>query len=307
MDFATYQQRALLTDQAPLPTDGEPDGRAMLVPLLGLAGEVGELLSEYKKLLRDGKSHKLFQDRVAEELGDLLWYLSNAATKFGLDLDEVAARNLAKCRDRWAVVDRSHLDTMSRPIALDAGFPEAERLPRQFVVVIEPVDGGSRVMIRALVNGRQAGDDLTDNAYEDDGYRFHDVFHLAYAAVLGWSPVLRQLLRRKRKSMARVDEVEDGGRAKAIEEGISAMVFSYAVDHNFLDGAEGVDFDLLRTIKRMTAHLEVSRCSAGEWERAILVGFEVWRRLRALGGASLAIDLDAGTIRLVQQSADVPA
>jgi len=37
--------------------------------LLGLAGEAGGLLSEYKKFLRDGSAHKLFKQRVGEELG----------------------------------------------------------------------------------------------------------------------------------------------------------------------------------------------------------------------------------------------
>ena len=42
--------------------------------------------------------------------------------------------------------------------------------------------------------------------------RFHDIFHLSYAAILGWSPTVRALLRCKRKSDPRVDEVEDGGK-----------------------------------------------------------------------------------------------
>jgi len=50
----------------------------------GLAGEAGQVLSEYKKYLRDGDSHILFKERFAEELGDLLWYLANTATKFDL-------------------------------------------------------------------------------------------------------------------------------------------------------------------------------------------------------------------------------
>jgi hypothetical protein len=54
---------------------------------------------------------------------------------------------------------------------------------------------------------------MADNAYERAGYRFHDVFHLAFAAVLGWSPITRALLKRKRKSSPEVDEVEDRGRS----------------------------------------------------------------------------------------------
>ena len=85
MDLRTYQERARRTDRNPA-----TDERGLMIPLLGLAGEAGELLTEYKKFLRDGESHRLFRERFAEELGDLLWYLADLATKFGLDLGEVA-------------------------------------------------------------------------------------------------------------------------------------------------------------------------------------------------------------------------
>ena len=58
----------------------DPNSSEMLVPLLGMVGELGELLAEYKKWLRDGQAYALFPDRAREELGDLLWYLSNTAT-----------------------------------------------------------------------------------------------------------------------------------------------------------------------------------------------------------------------------------
>ena len=83
------------------------------------------------------------------------------------------------------------------------------------------IEGDDRQSIRVLINGVPFGEELTDNAYDHDGYRFHDIFHFAYAAVLGWSPITRALLRRKRKSRPLVDEVEDGGRAAVIEEGIA--------------------------------------------------------------------------------------
>lgn len=46
MNFLSYQIEAAKTDQAAL--DNE---KGILVPLLGLAGEVGTLLSEYKEFL----------------------------------------------------------------------------------------------------------------------------------------------------------------------------------------------------------------------------------------------------------------
>ena len=57
-----------------------------------------------------------------------------------------------------------------------------------------------------------------------------------------------------------------------------------------------LDFQLLRTIKDMTSHLEVRQCTTGEWEQAILQGFEVWRAVLAARGGRIAVDLDARRI-----------
>lgn len=283
MDISEYQREAQKTDQVSL-----RGSVGMIVPLLGLAGETGELLSEYKKHLRDGEAHRLFKERVAEELGDLLWYVANVASKFDLDLGEVARQNLDKCRNRWGA--RGAVHTVHD---FDGRFQEGERLPRQFIVEFRDEASAGATRLRAYVGGEQIGDPLTDNSYEDDGYRFHDVFHLAYAAVLGWSPVTRRILCRKRKSDQRVDEVEDGGRAQVIEEGVAALAFDYARRHNFLSGVASLDYHLLKTIKSVTAHLEVAECTFGDWERAILNGFEVWRRLAENHGGSVSVDLDA--------------
>src|SRR3984893_19186860 len=101
MDFDRYQKEALRTDRVPA-RDGSDDVLSLIVPMLGLAGETGQLLSEYKKHLRDGEAHRLFKERVSEELGDLLWYVANVASKFDLSLSDIAATNLAKVKQRWA-------------------------------------------------------------------------------------------------------------------------------------------------------------------------------------------------------------
>ena len=79
-------------------------------------------------------------------------------------------------------------------------------------------------------NGLNIGDRLTDNIMKKDDYRFHDVFHYSYAAVLGWSAVLRALMRIKRENRPEVDEGQDGGRAILIEEGVATWVFGHAKD-----------------------------------------------------------------------------
>ena len=79
------------------------------------------------------------------------------------------------------------------------------------------------------------------------------------------------------------------------------MVFSYAERRNFLEGAEGVSFELLRTIKDMTAHLEVSCRTEGEWEKAIVEGFRIWRQVRDSGEGGLQADLERGIIALTSR------
>lgn len=285
MNLNTYQEEAQKTDR--VPTQGvSVAGIDVIVPLLGLAGEAGELLSEYKKHLRDGDSHQLFKERISEELGDLLWYIANVAAKFKLNLEDIAVGNLRKVRDRWGGLEQS-----SR--VLDAAYEERERFPRNFVVELSEVVVDGKVKIRARMNGKRIGDDLTDNADDPDGYRFHDVFHLGYTAVLGWSPVIRKLLKRKRKSDPKVDEVQDGGRAQVIDEGIAALVFGYPKEHNWLQGVSELDYHLLRTIKGLTSMLEVRERSIADWQRAILLGFKVWRQVLEHGGGKIHVNLDA--------------
>jgi NTP pyrophosphatase (non-canonical NTP hydrolase) len=274
------------------------DSNALIVPLLGMAGEVGSLLEEYKKHLRDGDAHLLFSAHVAEELGDILWYLANTATKFGLDLADIAATNLAKTRDRWPPAGYGE-----RYRLFDEDFPAHEQLPRLFRAhIVDRIAEGGKGRITLTIDGEPAGDPLQDNAYDDDGYRFHDVFHLAHAAKLGWSPVLRGRLltpRRKRRSVPAVDEVEDGGRAIVIDEAIVAYVWEYAKRHRFLDGVTTVDYPVLKTIRQLTGGLEVAARTAHDWEEAILAGYRVFREIRVRGGGALAVDLQARSIELV--------
>ncbi len=284
MDLRSYQSAASKTDC--FQAGGSAD---LMLPLLGLAGEVGELQSEYKKALRDGDAPELFRDRFAEELGDVLWYVANLATKLDFDLNQIAELNLHKSRERWG--RRCGL-LVPRP-AFDEGYPEDERLPRRLRVHLKPEElTGGRNVVQAYVGSCKLGDHLTDNAYVKDGYQFHDAFHYAFAAVLGWSPITRWLLNRKRKSRPEVDEVEDGARAKAAEEGISLFVFSHAKEYNWLEGKASVSSEMLRSIKWMASGLEAAKCSTGEWGDAIIQGFAAWRVIERNHGGVLSLDLD---------------
>ncbi|RSS85840.1 pyrophosphatase, partial [Streptomyces sp. WAC02707] len=225
--------------------------------------------------------------QLREELGDVLWYVAALAHRFDLDLDDIATASLEKTKDRWRPTpDTEH-------VRFDDQFPDHERLPRQTTLTFTPTPrDGRTVIVLTREDGTPAGDPLTSASHVEDDYRFHDAFHLAHAAVLGWSPVTRFLLGRKRRSHLRTDEAEDGGRAIAIEEGISALVFSYAARHRYFADINHIDNELLTTISHMTAHLEVSICRAADWEQAIFTGYTAWRQLREQDGGTVHLDLD---------------
>lgn len=303
MELTVYQRDAWRYDQYP-----EDPARGLAVALLGLGGEVGTLQTAQKKLVRDDEPRTDATAVATEDIGDVLWYLADTATRLGIDLGDAAQANLAKIAQRWqphgygfpytvmtalpSPPGRRGLRVLPAPRLYDAAHDLANRLPRQFEVVIAPLDAAEPDRVLPVWNGRPCGDRIGDNAYTADQYRFHDSFHLGYAAVLGWSPVFRSIAGLKRKDHEVVDEVEDGGRAIAIEEGLSAFLFDEAERSGWYATVRHVSGDALALCRRMTANLEVQDATDSEWEASILAGFDVWRYLAELGSGVICGDLD---------------
>jgi NTP pyrophosphatase (non-canonical NTP hydrolase) len=91
MKLNTYQGLALET--AVYPKDVK-----VIYPLLGLAGEAGEVADKYKKVLRGDK--ELDADALAGEVGDVLWYVAVLAFDLGYTLEEIAQKNVVKLASR---------------------------------------------------------------------------------------------------------------------------------------------------------------------------------------------------------------
>jgi NTP pyrophosphatase (non-canonical NTP hydrolase) len=231
-------------------------------------------------------------------LGETLWHLAALASLYGLSLEDVACANLAKLDGRFGRGQSTPLHDELRP--------QPERLPRRFQVAFVPI--GPR-RSRMYLNGRtRLGDDLTDNSYSEDGYRFHDAMHLAFAAKLGWSPVLRRLMGRKRRSDERLDEVEDGARAAIVEEAVIKIIHAEGVRREALGSGRNlgsqplfsaggdISFALLRSLGDLVDGLEVATNRQWEWEDAILCGFELFHTLKARGRGTVSIDLDARSL-----------
>lgn len=92
-----YQTQALKTAIFP---DEDPTV-AIAYLSLGLCGEAGEVANKIKKFIRDGTNS---YDDLADELGDVLWYIAVLAhyleADTALNLDDIAARNLYKLSER---------------------------------------------------------------------------------------------------------------------------------------------------------------------------------------------------------------
>ena len=285
MDLDEYQTRSAATDHRPDPGD-------ISFPLLGLAGEVGSLVAEYKKRVRGDTLSGRFLEEAREDLGDLLWYLAALARTLDIPLSEIAQSNLRKISAAW--------DTkLPPPSNYDLQFPESQRLPRSFQIRFKSHQHGGLHRVSMYLGKSAVGDPLDDNSDVEDFYRFHDSFHLACAAVLGWSPVIRQLLRRKRKVDQDIDRIEDGARARVIEEGLSAFVFTVAGKYDYFNGVTRVDWDLLKTVRKMTGHLEVRDQPYIAWQSAILQAYEVWRSLTQNNGGLVEGNLDERRLRFV--------
>lgn len=352
-------------------TDRRPESEKLRIAVLGIFGELGSLMSEVKKGIREGPSYISYRETLNEEAGDLLWYFAALSLTLDWPLSRLLTAALKSpvseadsfeqiesllgglhenAPDPWLLAGEragalaAHVGTngdvsklfdlaasalravllafrsadlgLVKPITHNAEkslsrFPisrlplklyderqapdsssirKDERLPGYLPVEFREITIGKKTVVVQSAFTIKIGDPLTDNIGEDDNYRFHDVFHLAYAAILGWSPVLRALLKCKRKSCPALDENQDGARAILIEEGISTLVFNHAKPHLFA-GAEGVDYRLLATIKDFVKGYEVDDQPFWAWERAILRGYDVFRELVAARKGRVTLDL----------------
>ena len=222
--------------------------------------------------------------RVVDVATDYLAALQASKLSFA----DVARGNVQKARGAFITPRLEDL------VDFDAEFIPEEQLPRSFKIRVNQRTGGKSYL---QWNGVFVGDPLTDNIADADGYRFHDVFHFAYVAILHWSPVVRALIKHKRKSNSDYDEAQDSGRAIVVEEGLTAWIFSRAKELNFFEGQERVSLGILKTIGEFVTGYEVAQCPLKLWERAILDGYDVFRQIRAAEGGWIIGDRALRTIR----------
>ncbi len=96
MTFDEYQENASSTAIYP------NRGNNITYPVLGLAGETGEVAEKTKKLIRDknGIITDEFKDDIKKELGDVLWYIAAVASELDLAMSDIAQTNIDKLFSR---------------------------------------------------------------------------------------------------------------------------------------------------------------------------------------------------------------
>ncbi len=94
MQVNEYQKAAMATLNPAL------DKKDVLInSVMGLCGESGEAIDIVKKWLMQG--HELDREHLVRELGDVAWYLAEAATALDVPLEAVFQGNLDKLRQRF--------------------------------------------------------------------------------------------------------------------------------------------------------------------------------------------------------------
>ena len=94
MEINEYQKLAMKTLNPEL-----SQKEVLINSVMGLCGESGEVIDIVKKWLSQG--HELDKERLAKELGDVAWYLAEAATALDLPLEQIFQGNINKLKERY--------------------------------------------------------------------------------------------------------------------------------------------------------------------------------------------------------------
>jgi NTP pyrophosphatase (non-canonical NTP hydrolase) len=95
-DFDDYQKQAKKTAKYP------DIGKNFAYPVIGLAGETGEVSEKIKRVIREdgGKVTKEARLEITKELGDVMWYIAQLSTELKIKLSDVIALNIKKLTRR---------------------------------------------------------------------------------------------------------------------------------------------------------------------------------------------------------------
>lgn len=293
MTFDEYQDASRRSDSIPLSGDEK-----LHFILLGISDEFGQINGLIKKFMRHDIAVEAKRNDVLSRLGDTLWYMARLADHLNARLSDVASDNLTFLERRW-LQDQDSLFSARQEFYSE----DNEKLPDLLEFFFERQETGGLALMRLStpIHG-QVGDIVDDNEYKEDYYRFHDVIHIGLMACLRWSPVFRKLLAKKRKHDAILDRVEDGAKARDVEEALSRLIFHYFEQNRFLGGATSVDTNFLRGLRAFAGDREISWATERQWESMMMQSAAAIREMIVAKQGVLIADIKGGTIKFRQSA-----
>lgn len=290
-----YQKVAFLSRR----TEGDQLRNVCAAVLQQLAAQLSRDFLPNKEM---GLNHEVRPKDPVDALGEIMWHLSAVASLYDLSLSDILLLTEEKTRFR---------NPQNEPGPRHDSKNPQERFPDRFEVhFVDEVDLRSNMFwVEDERVIQQLGAPLTDNDHDGDGYRFHDVMHIAFAVHLGWSPNLRAFMGRKRRSSKATDNVEDGGRAKILEEAVILEIHRRAEEFEdyFREAGkaaqgspygypDAISFGFLRRLHELCGGHEVYQNPKQDWESAIRDGYDCYHKLRAANGGIIAVNMIERTI-----------
>ncbi len=100
IDFDKYQLAT--SDTAIYNGAGTGNFDAVNYCLVGMAGEIGEVMNKWGKIIRDQDGLPTNEQKadIAKEMGDILWFMTRGLDELDTSLGVVAEKNLEKLRSR---------------------------------------------------------------------------------------------------------------------------------------------------------------------------------------------------------------
>lgn len=318
MNLDDYQRRALSTCKYDLKNRED-----QLAVVLGLIGEAGTISTLLKKWVRDDLNLEDSNSFLKQEIGDLLWYLAIFTEARGSKLSDIALKNLERTQ---SIFPKNPIpDHAVLPVPTDV--PLTQRFPRKMSWEFVPTKASGEDHVKVYLRhadpnpfegaevqptsrkrgyriGMEFGNEINDNEHLGDGYRYHDVLHFSFVAILGWSPVVRGLMGIKRKYNSELDRVEDGARARDTEEALSASLKKLSTRRGKFLNEGAIDVDILDIVMTIINGRECADIAPGYWRHAIHRGFCLMHELEKNGGGLIHLDMDCAKIWLSESSAE---
>lgn len=124
-----YTQLALSTESEHDPVTGLPFSphERQLHAEIGLATESGELLDNRKRKMFYGLEDS---ENIAEEIGDLLWYMALLLDSHRLKLSDVMKANIEKLSSRYGKGKFDAIDAQHRNIEAERDAMRATNVPQ---------------------------------------------------------------------------------------------------------------------------------------------------------------------------------